>query len=82
MGHTNLEQTYGYVHLLKDVEQEADELLEDLISETAVANTATENTEVQGLKIQDLIPEDLVINGVSIRDLILTNFTSEITHLK
>jgi len=31
LGHSSVEQTYKYVHLLKNVAQEADEILEDLI---------------------------------------------------
>ena len=66
MGHSSIEQTYKYVHLLKDVESEADEILEDLIPD----NSVVKDSPTKGLVIKDLIPADLIINGLAIKDLI------------
>jgi len=65
MGHSSVEQTYKYVHLLKNVAEQADKLLEDLIPDNS-----TVETPFKGLVIRDLIPDDLVINGVLIKNLI------------
>lgn len=63
MGHANLEQTYGYVHLLKDVEKEADELLEDLISDNlGVKSQASKNENLVNSDISEMettVPEDM-----------------------
>lgn len=48
MGHASLEQTYDYVHLLKDIEKDADEMLENLLSEDeAEKNLILENSNIK-----------------------------------
>ena len=72
MGHSSIEQTYRYVHLLKNVVQQADQLLEDLIPD----NSTSEGVTIKGTPIKDLIPTDLVVNGVPLKDLIPENLVA------
>ena len=63
LGHSNIEQTFKYVHLLKEVEDEADEILENLIPSSGTSYT-------KNLILKDLIPDDLMVNGIPLQDLI------------